>query len=204
MRKETETNSKWWHHLSDDRGALLILITIFLLVLLGLLGISAMNRSTMSEQIAANEKLGKIAFYAADAGVQVGVSWLLSVYDVSYHLKNVAGTVTVGGVTCSPSSPCVQDPVGLTLGKSTTTSLNSGGDYTYTVVSLDPGSLLPAGYTAKARKQETEGYSAKSSSGYAGSTRMYNYYYQVDGNGNGPNALGTSVINATASYMSEN
>ena len=189
---------------NDDRGALLILITIFLLVLMSLLGISAMNRSTMSEQIAANEKLGKIAFYAADGGVQIGVSWLLSVYDVSYHLNNVSTTTTVGSITCSPSSPCVQDPVGLSLGKSDATSMTSGGSYTYTVVSLDPGALLPSGYTAKPRKQETEGYSAKSSSGYAGSTRMYNYYYQVDGNGSGPNALGASLINATTSYMSEN
>ncbi len=54
-----------------ERGSVLV-ITMLILVLTTLIGISAMTSSNIEIQIAQNEKRHKTVFYAADAGIQVG------------------------------------------------------------------------------------------------------------------------------------
>jgi Tfp pilus assembly protein PilX len=49
-----------------------LVITMLILVLTTLIGISAMTSSNIEIQIAQNEKRHKTVFYAADAGIQVG------------------------------------------------------------------------------------------------------------------------------------
>jgi len=55
----------------NDRGSVLI-IALLVLVLLTIIGISATTTTTTDIQIASNEKVHGITFYAADAGIEVG------------------------------------------------------------------------------------------------------------------------------------
>ena len=57
--------------LRNDRGSVLI-IALLVLVLLTIIGISATTTTTTDIQIAGNEKVHSMAFYAADAGIEVG------------------------------------------------------------------------------------------------------------------------------------
>ncbi len=57
--------------LTNDRGSVLI-IALLVLVLLTIIGISATTTTTTDIQIASNEKVHSMAFYAADAGIEVG------------------------------------------------------------------------------------------------------------------------------------
>jgi len=55
----------------DERGAVLV-IALVILAYLTIIGILAASTSTTDIQIANNEKLHNIVFYAADAGIEVG------------------------------------------------------------------------------------------------------------------------------------
>jgi hypothetical protein len=57
--------------LTNDRGSVLI-IALLVLVLLTIIGISATTTTTTDIQIASNEKVHSMTFYAADAGIEVG------------------------------------------------------------------------------------------------------------------------------------
>ena len=59
---------KWFPVLRDDRGVSLVVALLILLVLT-ILGISAINTTTFETNIAGNERLYNNAFYAADSGV---------------------------------------------------------------------------------------------------------------------------------------
>jgi hypothetical protein len=56
--------------LKDETGSVLI-VALMIVVLLTIIGISASTTSTIDIQIAGNEKLYKIAFYAADGGTEL-------------------------------------------------------------------------------------------------------------------------------------
>jgi len=56
--------------IKNESGSVLI-IALLILVLLTIIGISASTTSTIDIQIAGNEKLYKIAFYAADGGTEL-------------------------------------------------------------------------------------------------------------------------------------
>ena len=60
-----------FHILTNDRGSVLI-IALLVLVLLTIIGISATTTTTTDIQIASNEKVHSMTFYAADAGIEVG------------------------------------------------------------------------------------------------------------------------------------
>lgn len=59
----------------DERGIALIVALIILLVLT-LIGISAISTTTFETNIAGNERIGTDAFYASEGGVQVGLNKL--------------------------------------------------------------------------------------------------------------------------------
>lgn len=62
--------------LGNKKGAALIIALLILLVLT-LIGISAISTTTFETQISGNEKAGTNAFYAAEAGAQVGFNKLI-------------------------------------------------------------------------------------------------------------------------------
>ena len=59
--------------LRDERGFALIIALLVLLVLT-LIGISAINTTTFETSISGNERVGTDAFYAAEAGIQIGLN----------------------------------------------------------------------------------------------------------------------------------
>jgi hypothetical protein len=56
---------------SRDTGSVVV-VALIMLVLLSIIGITAIDTSTTEVQISANEQLHKIVFYGADAGLEVG------------------------------------------------------------------------------------------------------------------------------------
>ena len=61
--------------LRDDKGIVLIVALLMLLVLT-LLGISSISSTVFEANISGNDRVGADAFYAAEAGVQVGLNQL--------------------------------------------------------------------------------------------------------------------------------
>jgi hypothetical protein len=62
--------------LKNESGSVII-IAMIILVLLTIIGVAAINTSTTEVQIASNEQLHKIAFYAADGGTEAGIKMLV-------------------------------------------------------------------------------------------------------------------------------
>jgi Na+-transporting methylmalonyl-CoA/oxaloacetate decarboxylase gamma subunit len=61
--------------LINEKGVALIIVLLMLLILT-LIGISAISTTTFETNISGNERVGTNAFYAADAGVQMGLNQL--------------------------------------------------------------------------------------------------------------------------------
>jgi len=61
--------------LRNEKGFALIIALLILLVLT-LIGISAINTTTFETSISGNERVGTDAFYAAEAGIQIGLNQL--------------------------------------------------------------------------------------------------------------------------------
>ncbi len=60
---------------TNEKGSVLVL-ALLVLVLLTLMGISATTTSTIEVQMAGNDKVHEIAFYAAESGWQSTLNWL--------------------------------------------------------------------------------------------------------------------------------
>jgi len=56
---------------NHEKGSIMF-VALLILVLLSIIGLSATNDSTTEVQIATNDQLSKIVFYAAEAGIEVG------------------------------------------------------------------------------------------------------------------------------------
>ena len=63
------------YDITNDRGSAL-LVALLILVLLTLMGISAITTSSIEVQMAGNDKFHEMAFYAAESGWQDALNWL--------------------------------------------------------------------------------------------------------------------------------
>lgn len=61
--------------MKNEEGIVLV-VTLLILLVLTLIGISAVSTTTFEASISGNERVGTVAFYASEAGVQEGVSKL--------------------------------------------------------------------------------------------------------------------------------
>jgi Tfp pilus assembly protein PilX len=61
--------------LNNEKGSLMV-IAVVILMLLTVIGISMTNTTSIELQIAGNDRLSKRAFYAADAGTELGIELL--------------------------------------------------------------------------------------------------------------------------------
>jgi len=68
--------------LRNERGIALI-VALMILLVLTLIGISAISTTTFENRISGNERVGNNAFYAAEAGIEVGFSRLPTVSSFS-------------------------------------------------------------------------------------------------------------------------
>ena len=66
----------------DEKGIAMVVALVILLVLT-LIGFSSINTTTFESNIAGNERSGTDAFYAAEAGLQVGLNQIPSVAPIS-------------------------------------------------------------------------------------------------------------------------
>lgn len=59
--------------IGDQSGNVLIVVSVLLLALLTILGVSSINTVNIGSRIAVNDHLYKMAFYEADGGTQTGI-----------------------------------------------------------------------------------------------------------------------------------
>jgi len=71
----------------DERGVALV-VALLLLLILTLLGVTAINNTVFETQISGNERLGSAAFYAADGGANVGINRLP---DITAYSGDISG-----------------------------------------------------------------------------------------------------------------
>lgn len=121
-----------------QRGIALAVALVFLL-LLSLLGVSAMQTSTLQERMAGNERDRGVAFEAAEAGLRVGEAELRPVppspFDNSDGLYTEGG-VMEGGESQTPTYKYVDWSDDSAV--RTTTVDFSSEDVRYIIVRLDP------------------------------------------------------------------
>jgi hypothetical protein len=102
--------------LNDESGAALIM-AILMLVLLTIIGISALNNTDLELAISGNDKAHKMTYYAADAGNELSKELIERAVE-NRGWKDVAGTTyTTGDVTIqnkdfwlNPDLPAVETP----------------------------------------------------------------------------------------------
>ena len=193
-------NTKKISKIKDESGIALV-VSLLLMVLLTVLGMAAIQTTTTDMKISDNFQNYQVTFYSADGAGQLGLDWLLTNYDISYHPTNVDYDLDSGGTA---DDPAATDPTDATdYGYSSSSLGSENTTYTFQVVSLDPEPNPPTGYTTKQRTQVTQGFSSKQTTSYAASTKMWDYYYQVDAIATGSQSTATT-ININASYRSEN
>ena len=85
-------------YIQDESGSVTIIAAILILVIVTLVGLSAMDTTTVELQIAGNDLRSRIAFYNADSGVY-GVPKIISrIIDISgpVGLANEADSIAAG------------------------------------------------------------------------------------------------------------
>ncbi len=85
-------------HIQDESGSVTIIAAILILVIVTLVGLSAMDTTTVELQIAGNDQRSRIAFFNADSGVY-GVPKIISrIVDISgpVGLGVEAGSIAAG------------------------------------------------------------------------------------------------------------
>jgi len=80
--------------LNSEEGSVLV-VALMLLVLLTGIGITAATNTDIELQIAGNEKLQKMAFYAADGGTETGIGLLESNIESRGFSASSVGTTTI-------------------------------------------------------------------------------------------------------------
>jgi hypothetical protein len=102
----------------DERGFVLV-IALIVLVLATVIGIFAIQNTTIDTKISGNERIATLLFNTADAGGSAGVGWFKA-------------NTTEGGIKLSTSNP-ISAPVGSYFG----TDLNLGTNMRYNF-KIDP------------------------------------------------------------------
>jgi Tfp pilus assembly protein PilX len=98
--------------LRNEKGVALV-IALIMLIILTFIGMSAISSSVFEAKISGNERWGSAAFYAASAGVEVGISRLP---EISAYGPAAAGsdeTYRSGSLTSTTAQP--QKSLGLTF-----------------------------------------------------------------------------------------
>ncbi|MBW1864719.1 MAG: pilus assembly PilX N-terminal domain-containing protein, partial [Deltaproteobacteria bacterium] len=81
-------------HIQNESGSVTIIAAVLILVIVTLVGLSAMDTTTVELQIASNDQRSRIAFYNADSGVY-GIPKIIS------RIVDTSGPVVIAGETNS-------------------------------------------------------------------------------------------------------
>ena len=90
-------------YIQDETGSVTIISAILILVILTLVGLAAMDTTTVELQIAGNDQRSRIAFYNADSGVY-GVPKIVS------RMVDISNPVGVAGEADSIAAGAAWDP----------------------------------------------------------------------------------------------
>ena len=71
----SDRNDMFYCRINNEKGSLMV-IAIIILMLLTLIGIAITTTASLEMQIASNDRLHKMAFYAADGGIDIGAELL--------------------------------------------------------------------------------------------------------------------------------
>ena len=168
--------------LNNEKGSLMV-IAIVILMLLTLIGIAITTTASLEMQIASNDRLHKMAFYAADGGIDIGAELL------EQNLGCTGGfTANVGTDQADVGSVRVTD---LTLWENTDTDATVPSD-------ADRHFYFPNDYSVgQPHTNLTVGGNTKFSSGNA--IQMVSGY---EGKGKGAGAGGAYIIyDMTSQHM---
>lgn len=97
--------------LKNEKGVVLV-ISLILLLVLTIIGISSIGSSVFESRIAGNERVGSAAFYAAEGGVKVGISRLP---DITAYSGTVGGDQSYRSGRLTDSSPQPSKKLGIVL-----------------------------------------------------------------------------------------
>ena len=135
---------------------------MIVLVLLTIIGVAANNTSTTEVQIASNEQLHKIAFYAADGGTEAGIKLL----EKNIIERNWFDNATIGNIQLDGHSD-----------NGTFYANNEGNTLDPIPSDTNRDAFLPAGYSAgephtnikvRGNGELSEGSATQLASGYDG------------------------------------
>jgi len=97
--------------LKNEKGVALV-IALIMLIILTFIGISAISSSVFEAKLSGNERWGSVAFYAASAGVEVGISRLP---EIAAYSGNVGSDENYRSGTLTATSAQPQKNLGLTF-----------------------------------------------------------------------------------------
>ena len=75
MSERIKSMKRRWCHMNNSNGGVTI-AALLILAVLTIIGISSISTSNIEVQIATNDKVHKMAFYAADGGTEIGTELL--------------------------------------------------------------------------------------------------------------------------------
>jgi hypothetical protein len=84
------------HILQNESGSVTMIAALLILVMLTIIGLTAMDTTTVEMAVAANDQLSKIAFYNADAGVYGTPKIVSTIINTSDEVPVGPGTDAVG------------------------------------------------------------------------------------------------------------
>jgi len=94
------------------RGGSALLVTVMLLLMIGLVGLAALNTTTRDQQVAGFQNRKRIALYAAEAGVSEAMETLVTTSTISISTTAIADTAIFpyGRPSYRPD-PAVANPI---------------------------------------------------------------------------------------------
>ncbi len=95
--------------LKNEKGVVLV-IALIMLILLTFIGISSISSSVFETKISGNERVESSAFYAAEGGVEVGISRLP---DITAYSGNIGSDESYRSGSMTASSPQPSKNLGL-------------------------------------------------------------------------------------------
>jgi Tfp pilus assembly protein PilX len=192
-----------------QRGAVLILGLVVLLVVT-MIGISGQQDTVLQERLAGNMRQSNIAFQAAEAGLQVGLSYIeeqdlpITATDTGTHFVwtscSVLDAETIGD-PAPPNHPCKRLETVLTDWQQATVEISEGKPYGDVAAELDgagggtieiPDVIAQPRIYIEAREEAVSPDAQANSFG-----QLMTYYYTVTSIGFGNNEQARVVLQST-------
>lgn len=145
--------------LRNEQGSILV-ISLIVLMMLTLIGISITTTTSIELQISGNEKLRKIAFYKADGGTEVG-------YELLEQNLGCADGFTNTTITGNNSAQSVQI-VNSTFWQDTSADVPTVATRDFFFPSTNPATVPRTDFTVGGNTQLSSGSAIQMLSGYEG------------------------------------